>query len=79
MEESSKRKKISKKWIILLSVVIFLLVIGIIIYSLQFTLFKFSYENGNESIAKKVYSINKNNSKLRQQQMKCSLKNLMTI
>ena len=67
MEESSKKKKISKKWIILLSVAIFLLVIGIIIYSLQFTIFKFSYENGNENIAKKVYSINKNNTKLRQQ------------
>ena len=67
MEESSKRKKISKKWIILLSVVIFLLVIGIIIYSLQFTLFKFLYEKGNGNIAKKVYSINKNNTKLRQQ------------
>ena len=67
MEESSKKKKISKKWIILLSMAIFLLVIGIIIYSLQFTIFKFSYENGNENIAKKVYSINKNNTKLRQQ------------
>ena len=53
MEEGSKRKKISKKWLILLSVAILLLVIGIIIYSIQFTIFKFSYENGNESIAKR--------------------------
>ena len=52
MEESSKKKKISKKLIILLSLSIFLLVIGIIIYSLQFKIFKFSYENGNEYIAK---------------------------
>lgn len=65
MEKGSKRKV--KKCIIGLSVIILVLVIGIIIYSLQFTIFEKLYENGNENAAKKVYSINKSNIKLRQQ------------
>lgn len=66
MEKYLKNKKICKKWLILLSIV-FLLVVVIIIYNLQFKIFKLLYESGNQNIAKQVFSINRGNIKFRHQ------------
>ncbi len=57
-----KKEKKSKKYIVLLSMVSILIIIGIVIYNLQSIIFKFLYESNN-CIAKQVYILNKNNIK----------------
>ena len=59
-----EKLKENKKWIILLSIVSIIIIIGIIIYNLQFTIFKCLYESDN-NIANQIYSLNKDNTEFK--------------
>lgn len=63
MKKTSERKN-SKIWIVIGSIIIILIIMGLLVYNLQFTIFKSLYESSN-NIAKQVYSINKNNDKFK--------------
>ena len=64
MKKTSERKN-SKIWIVIGSIIIILIIMGLLVYNLQFTIFKSLYESSN-NIAKQVYSINKNNDKFKE-------------
>lgn len=51
-------------WILTASIILFIIIIGNILYFLQFPIFKSLYEN-NSDLAKQMYSINKDNNQFR--------------
>ena len=55
-----EKLKNNKKWIILLGIVIIIIILGGVIYNLQFTIFKCLYESDN-NVANQIYSFNKDN------------------
>ena len=59
-----KYKEKVKKYRVLIIMISVFVVIGIIVYNLQFVIFRSLYESNN-NVAKKVYSINNNNKKFK--------------
>ena len=59
-----KYKEKIKKYRVLIIMISVFVVIGIIVYNLQFVIFRSLYESNN-NVAKKVYSINNNNKKFK--------------
>lgn len=56
-----EQKKIKKSWLVIGIIVLFIVILGIIFYFLQFTIFKSLYENDN-NLSKQIYNINKSNN-----------------
>lgn len=59
-----EEKNTKKRWIVIASIVLIIVISGIILYSLQFTIFKSLYENNND-LAKQIYYINKYNNEFK--------------